>query len=433
VKSVARAMAALTLAMILLSLCASAETITGTIKNGTTNKPAAGDQVILFSLRQGMEESGRAKTDAAGNFSFTIDEPGSPHLIRAIHQDVTYHSMVPPGTTRVEMSVYDTSQKVPDVSLVADVLRLQAQGSELRGVRLFSIDNNSKPPRSQIGGQNFDFQIPQNAQIDSTMGKTEGGQPVNVDLIPQNQRGRYAFDFPLRPGQTQFQVAFHLPYNGQAKLDLPVLYPAQHFVLMVPTSMKFVAEPGSGFQSMQDPKGSEAAVQVASNTQPGQSLTFTVSGYGNLPAEESGGSANAAAGMGQAAPGGTPMQPNGSSEPLPNFAWYVLGIAVLALLAGAVYIYGRPKSPGAPAAADVGGVHLPLQNSVAEEKSELLLHALKEEIFQLEVEHQQGRISDEEYANTKAALDHTLGSALKRRAQARREQSHSDAGPVRRG
>jgi hypothetical protein len=25
--------------------------------------------------------------------------------------------------------------------------------------------------------------------------------------------------FPLRPGETQFQVAFHLPYDGQARID----------------------------------------------------------------------------------------------------------------------------------------------------------------------------------------------------------------------
>jgi hypothetical protein len=47
----------------------------------------------------------------------------------------------------------------------------------------------------------------------------------------------------------------------------------------------------------------------------------------------------------------------------------------------------------------------------------MLLEALKEELFQLEVERQQGRISHQEYEAAKSALDQTLQRALKREAQ----------------
>ena len=46
----------------------------------------------------------------------------------------------------------------------------------------------------------------------------------------------------------------------------------------------------------------------------------------------------------------------------------------------------------------------------------MILDALKEEIFELELEHKQGRISDQEYHQAKAALDQTLERALKREA-----------------
>jgi hypothetical protein len=46
-----------------------------------------------------------------------------------------------------------------------------------------------------------------------------------------------------------------------------------------------------------------------------------------------------------------------------------------------------------------------------------LLEGLKEELFELEVEHKQGRITQQEYEKTKAALDHTLERALKRENQ----------------
>jgi len=44
----------------------------------------------------------------------------------------------------------------------------------------------------------------------------------------------------------------------------------------------------------------------------------------------------------------------------------------------------------------------------------MLLEALKEEMFQLELERRQGKITQSEYEKTKAAFDQTLDRALKR-------------------
>jgi hypothetical protein len=46
----------------------------------------------------------------------------------------------------------------------------------------------------------------------------------------------------------------------------------------------------------------------------------------------------------------------------------------------------------------------------------MLLEALKEELFQLEVEKKQGKVTLDEYEKARAALDQTLERALKRRA-----------------
>jgi hypothetical protein len=47
-----------------------------------------------------------------------------------------------------------------------------------------------------------------------------------------------------------------------------------------------------------------------------------------------------------------------------------------------------------------------------------LLQALKDEMFQLEIERQQGLISQQDYEKQKAALDQTLQVALARRRTA---------------
>jgi hypothetical protein len=411
--------------LIILSLLpafTSAQTLTGTVTNGTTSKPASGDDVVLLSLINGMQEAGRTQSDAKGNFTLKLDAAG-PHLIRVIHQGVTYHRMAPPGTTSVEVEVFDVAKKIAGIQVTADVMRFQAQGNELGGVRLFAVNNTSNPPRTQMNDQNFEFYLPEGAQIDQSMAETAGGQPINSAPVPQKEKDRYAFIFPLRPGETQFQVAFHLPYTGQLSINPRAIYGAQHFVVMLPKSMQFTAGQGAVFNAMNDPRQPDAIVQVASNTSVGQPLDFNVSGTGTL-AEGGDDSAGAPSPVGGATtgrdsrPGGGLGPPIDAPDPLEKYRWYILGGFGLVLAASAVFVLGRSKTAVPQfAASDIEAVDLPIiAKPAAADRSTQLLDALKEEVFQLEVEHKQGKISQSEYEKAKAALDQTLERALKRGA-----------------
>jgi hypothetical protein len=416
----------LALFCLLAAVSVSAQTLTGAVQNGTTSKPAAGDEVVLIKLAQGMEEAARTKTDASGHFSFQLPDPG-PHLIRAIHQGVTYHRMAPPGVSTVELQVYDVAKKIDGVSVTADVMRFQAEGNELQGIRLFAVNNTSDPPRTQMNDKNFEFFLPEGAQIDQGIAMTAGGQPINNSPVPEKEKNRYGFVFPLRPGETQFQVVFHMIYRGALKVDPKALYDAQHFVVMLPKTMQFAAEPGTAFKSMKDPRQSDAVVQVASNTRVGQPLVFKISGTGTLAeaGDDSQGSPRAAEGSGAAAAAGRNSRPGGglgppidAPDPLEKYRWYILGGFALVLAAGAVYITGRSKMATVP---DFGHSNAEWPGSPAVKqpspgRSALLLEALKDEMFQLEVEHKQGSISQQEYEQARAALDQTLERAIKRAA-----------------
>ena len=402
-----------------LSMVASGQTLTGTLKNGTDGKPAAGDEVVLIKLAQGMEEAARTKADASGHFSFQLPDAG-PHLIRAIHQGVTYHRMAPPGANSVEVVVYDVSQKAGGVKVTADVMRFQAQGNELQGIRLFAVENGSSPPRTQMGEQHFEFFLPAGAQIDQGMAMTAGGQPINSSPVPEKEKNRYGFVFPLRPGETQFQVVFHLPYTGELSVDPKPLYGAQHFVVMVPKTMQFSAAPGTDFKTMKDPRQSDALVQVATDTRAGQQLAFKVSGTGTLGEagdDRQGTAENPAATTTarDARPGGGLGPPIDAPDPLEKYRSYLLGGFAVLLAAGAVYITRRSKAASVPdfSAAEVQ-LPDPPPRQPASDRSGLLLEALKDELFQLEVEHKQGGISQPEYERARAALDQTLERALKR-------------------
>jgi hypothetical protein len=434
---------------LLLTVYASAQTVTGTVKNSTTGKPAAGDEVVLITLGQGMEESGRTKADSKGNFSFKLNEQG-PHLIRAIHQGVTYHRMAPPGTTSVEVEVFDVAKKLDaGLEVVADMMRVQAEQGQLEVQRMLVVDNKSKPPRTQMNERNLEFYLPEGAKIVESSATTQGGNPLNSAPIPvDDKKTRFAFNFPLRPGSTQFQVAYTLPYTGAANLDPKSLYPLQHFVAIVPKAMQFSPASGANYQAVNDPQQPDASVQVVSGAAEGQTLAFKVSGEGTLGARQENAGAPSEQGGGSAQgerPGGGLGPPIDAPDPLQKYRWWILGVFAAALVIGGIVVATRQQAAQRTARATAGLSEIedaedfevpapprvtrqpatkprpapvaPAKEAPVAHSSSKLLEALKDEIFELEVEHKQGRISQQEYEKTKAALDQTLQRALKREAQ----------------
>ena len=379
------------------------------------------------------------KADSAGKFSFTLkDGPGGPHLIRAVHQGVTYHQMAPPGTNSVEVKVYDVVKNLPGLQVTADVMRFQAENGTLNGVRLFAVNNASTPPKTQMNDHNFEFYLPEGAKIEESQAKAPNGQPIAAESAPQKEKNRYAVVFPLRPGETQIQVQFTMPYSGSLTFDPKPLYPAEHAVVVIPKTMQFEAANASVFQTMNDPSQGDTTVEVAQGTQPGQSLAYTIKGTGTINESPQQVAAGAAQGQGQGMsnrPGGGLGTPIDTPDPLQQYRWWILGGFAIVLAAGGWFVTKRQSaaattsaSAAAPvtqavpqpraaqravaAAAPVSAS--PQTASAPAGKSSMLLEALKEEMFQLELERRTGKITPSEYEKTKAALDQTLDRALKR-------------------
>jgi hypothetical protein len=202
--------------------------------------------------------------------------------------------------------------------------------------------------------------------------------------------------------------------------------------------MQFKPDNAARFQPMND---NTANIQVATQVQPGEAVGFTVSGSGVLPTESDQASQSGGMGGAQASddtrPGGGLGPPTDAPDPLHQWRWYILGGFVAMLGFGAIYMVTRqtaappPARAAAPARPANGGSKAPATRAAASTptaaaappalpergRSGLLLEALKEEIFQLEIERQQGKISPEEYEKAKAALDQTLHRAVTRKSQ----------------
>jgi hypothetical protein len=430
--------------VVLLSALSAATNLKGTVKNGTTGKPAAGDDVVLLDLAQGMQESARTKSDAQGRFSFHYEETGTPHMVRVLHQGVNYFpqgGMVPPGTDTVEVTVYDAAAKVAGIGLTVDMIRAQTGGNNLQVSELWAVKNTSSPPRTQMSDNSFEFELPPAAQVESGMAAGPGGQPVNTAPVPQSQKNRYAFVFPLRPGETRLQVNYHLPYPGNIKIDPKPLYPTDHVVVMIPKSMQFTGG-AAGYQSMPeaDPNSN---TQVITNVKPGQDLSFDLSGTGTIQEGErsaSAGGGGQGGGMAQRGrPGGGLGTPEETPDPLHRYRGFILGGLAVALALGVFYVVTRPSTmtgrtgvaqlparsraaanasavPASegPQTAKMPSPGLQAQHAASPQNGNHVLDVLKEELFQLELERHQGKISAEEYEKAKAALDTTLARAAKR-------------------
>jgi hypothetical protein len=111
---------------------------------------------------------------------------------------------------------------------------------------------------------------------------------------------------------------------------------------------------------------------------------------------------------------GVPLDPEGNNDPWAKYKWWILGGLGLAMAVGAgIMLRGGPAQAAVPAgigsgvagsAVAVGGDSL--GNS--------LLAAMKEELFALETDRLQGRLSEGEYVEQKAALEVVLRRALGR-------------------
>ncbi len=404
----------------------AADTLTGVVTNGTTKKPSAGDDVVLIRLQQGMQESTRTKTDSKGHFTLEVPDTGI-HLVRVTHDKANYFRPAPPGTQSVEVEVFNAAAKVQGVSNEADVMRIQsdAGGNALRVVENFFVKNESTPPLTQFSERPFEFWLPEGAIVEGSAALAPGGMPVQAAPVPLAEKGHYTFLFPIRPGETRFQITYRLPYSGKFSFAPHVTQATDTVAIMLPKSMTFTPAADAPFAPVNDEVNAQTF--VARNVAASQSLSFTLSGSGQLPRD-----ADSPGGPGQGAQGATPgaesgqvvpetqntapgrglqnpLDPEGDRDPWGRYKWWILGGLALLLAAAAGVLLKKPSAH----AVETNATPAPVPAHVIDHDT-LMFQALKEELFSLETERLQNRISEHDYSSTKAALELILSRALAR-------------------
>ena len=386
---------------------AQSRTLSGIVTNGTTHKPSAGDDVILIKLGQGMEEETRTKTDAHGEFNLNVVDGSAMHLVRVRHDNVNYHEPVQPGGDNLRITVYNAMPKVPGLKLLDQSEVYQASGSELQVIELLRVSNTATPSVTQ---PSLDIYLPDGANVRLGQAATEAGMPVKVTVAPKkDEKNKYSILHPIRPGTTQLELVYLMPYSGSISMQPKLTMTADHFYVVTSKGMRFSPGAGVAFHAADqwpvDPSITGVDVHQAESLTPSKKVSFEVSGAGSLPEQQPASAQAATGGAPQPAddnrPGGGLGEPNEKPYPLHSGQWMFLGVLSLFLAAGATYVYASNRPSVAPAGKQTAGPGL-------------LLEAMKEEIFQLESDRLQGKISADEYESAKAALDKTLKRAVLR-------------------
>ena len=428
--------------ILLFAATALAAPLTGVVTDRTTGKPSAGDTIAVINTAQSMDEIVKTTSDAQGRFHVNAPDGGQT-LLHVTHRGAEYFKSVPPGASSVEIDVYDSAAKIDGISGEATVLRAEtdAGGKTLNLAENFFVQNASAPPRTQYGGNTLDFYLPKGAVIVQTLASSPGGLPTNTEVKTLDAaNGHYAFTFPIRPGETRFQVAYSLPYNGRQAFSLKLTVPTGDFAVMLPKTMQF--QGSAQFQPLtQETSSLSYDAHEPAFAQP---VEFSISGTGQLPQtqEDAQGAGDQSGNGGQAGttgsrPGGglgAPIDPNGTNDPWAKYKWWILSALGLALVIGAgvmlkagqpnpaVAVAGAapplPSAEGSAAVATQAGVfaagEAAAPAAVAATGPGALLRALRDELFELETDRLAGRLSEAEYAEHKAAFDVVLRRALAR-------------------
>jgi hypothetical protein len=368
-----------------------------------------------------MQETARTKTDSKGEFSVDVPDEGAQHLIRVSHQRVNYFRSAPQGTTTVEVTVYDSSAKRVD-HLIGEgrvFLVHLADGQQMQVTERHILRNESQPPRTWAGDRTFEVVLPEGATLAEGMAAGPGGLPVTSPPAPTGVSNHYAFTFPIRPGRTELRVTYKLPYNGTHDFTAMPDIPLDEFGVMLPKGMRFTSSDESFVPATEE---SGMTVFVAKSIPAGQQLKFTLAGEGTEPREAQGGAAPAS--ENPSAPGGGLSTPIGAPDPLSGAGWYILGIVVAGLIGGAVWMLRR-KPAGSATTPATGGTASPASASRVSSSPAAssaprtvtqgsMLEALKEELFHLESDRVQGKISQQDYQAAKNGLDALLRRHMKK-------------------
>lgn len=225
----------------LLLIAPAFAAVDGTIINGTTGKPEPNTLVMLIQPTQaGMQNLGTTKTDAQGKFSFDNNDAQGPRLIQAVFQGVQYNKMVPPGmpSTGVQIPVFASTNKAGTAKETQHFIVLQPGEKDMTvSEGLLYVGDPNLTYYDPVNGS-VRFYVPPEAKAPvSVTVNPAGGMPIQRPALKTNLPNIYKIDYPVRPGETRFDLNYTVPTTSPMIFTDQLLHADASSNLVVPNGV----------------------------------------------------------------------------------------------------------------------------------------------------------------------------------------------------
>jgi len=225
----------------LLALAPAFAAVDGTIVNGTTGKPEPGTVVLLIQPTQaGMQTLGTTKSDAEGKFSFDNNDDSAPRLIQAIFQGVQYNKMVSPGmpSNGVQIPVFASTTKAGTAKETQHFIVLQPGDKEMTVSEGLLYEGDPTVTYYDPVNGSVRFYVPPEAKgpIAVTVNPA-GGMPIPRPALKTNLPNIYKIDYPVRPGETRFDLNYTVPTTSPMIFTDQLLHADAASNLVVPNGV----------------------------------------------------------------------------------------------------------------------------------------------------------------------------------------------------
>src|SRR5258708_6733057 len=193
--------------------------VSGTVTNQTTGKPQAGATVGLYKLgtQTGLELIDQAKSDAQGKF--TIDRAiDGQALIRTAYDGITYNHMLRPGqpTTGIALDVYQTAKQPGAAKVGKHMILFEPSAGQLAISETYLFNNTGKTAWNDPDHGTLRFFVPAGASKPTVQATAPQGAPIGAPVNKTSKSDVWSVDFPVKPGDTRFDVTYTLPYTEGA-------------------------------------------------------------------------------------------------------------------------------------------------------------------------------------------------------------------------
>jgi len=256
--------------------------VDGTVLNSSIGRPQSGVEITLVQPGQnGMTELGRTTSDAQGHFNIDKQIPPGPGLLQAVYQGVTYNQIITPGmpVSGVEIKVYEATSKKGTAKSAEHLILLEPSTSEITITETFVFSNDSNTTFNDPKAGSAQFFLPPGAEEKSqVVVSAPGGMPIARPALKTSQAGIYKVDYPLKPGDTRFDVHYTVPASKTFAGKVVAGEGATH--LVTPSAVTLT---GDGIESA----GQEPQTQAHIYNLTGLDYKVLVDGTGSLRAADS--------------------------------------------------------------------------------------------------------------------------------------------------